>query len=218
MQAEFIRTYIPKDIRIHLVGHSIGTYCILQLLQEQDIEARVLSCSLLFPTVHSLSSTPLGVFCWWIVRPILPLVILISWIIANLPDRLARLLFVTFFWIIGSRGEVAEGMIEPSREMIRPDVMRRVFHLGLSHIQEVRELNQDVVHRWEGRMKMYYGATDFWAPIGHALHIRRLCPTAHVDVCKQGYNHAFVTKYPNEIAAMVIRWITDWRKPKTKKQ
>lgn len=213
MQADFIHKYVPKGVKLHLVGHSIGTYCILNLLEQADIEERVLTCSLLFPTIQKLSSTPLGVFCKWLVRPILPLVILFSWLIAILPDKIACVLFAIYFWIVGSTREIYKDLLEPTRQLVRPDVLRRVFHLGFSHINEVGEFKENVVKRWakKRRMKMYYGARDLWAPVRYAYHVRHKCPEAHVDVCSKGYNHAFVTKYPVEVADMVVEWITEWR-------
>lgn len=120
-------------------------------------------------------------------------------------------MFAIYFWVVGSTKEIYKDLIKPTRDMIRPDVMRRVFHLGFSHINDVRELNDKVINRWAGRMKMYYGATDLWAPVRYAYHVRQKCPEAQVDVCSKGFNHAFITKYPIEVADMVSEWITGWR-------
>lgn len=120
-------------------------------------------------------------------------------------------MFTIYFCIVGCTSEIYKDLIEPTRDMIRPDIMKRVFHLGFSHISEVREFNEDVVKRWSGRMKMYYGATDLWAPVRYAYHVKQKCPEAYVDVCSKGYNHTFVTKYPTEVADMVCEWIKAWR-------
>ncbi|GJQ71987.1 hypothetical protein Trydic_g3091 [Trypoxylus dichotomus] len=37
----FIEKYIPMDVKIHLVGHSVGTYTILHLLEHENIKQRV---------------------------------------------------------------------------------------------------------------------------------------------------------------------------------
>lgn len=51
-QLEFIRKYIPADVKIHLVGHSIGAYISLQLFEFDDISERIHHCYLLFPTLE----------------------------------------------------------------------------------------------------------------------------------------------------------------------
>lgn len=51
-QVEFIRKYIPSDVKIYLVGHSIGAYMSLQLMKFDDISERIHHCYLLFPTLE----------------------------------------------------------------------------------------------------------------------------------------------------------------------
>lgn len=56
-QIEFIRKHIPSDVKIYLVGHSIGAYCALKLLQVDDIASRIQHCYFLFPTVEYMVSS-----------------------------------------------------------------------------------------------------------------------------------------------------------------
>lgn len=61
-QVAFIKQYVPKDAKLHLVGHSIGSWCILQLLKDQEIAKQVVRCYLLFPTIERMAETPNGKF------------------------------------------------------------------------------------------------------------------------------------------------------------
>lgn len=67
IQIAFIEQYIPKDAKLHLVGHSIGCWMILQLLKNEDFAKRVVKCYLLFPTIERMAETPNGRFLTRIV-------------------------------------------------------------------------------------------------------------------------------------------------------
>lgn len=51
-QVEFIRNNIQPDVKIHLIGHSIGAYMALQLLKIDDISKQIQHCYALFPTIE----------------------------------------------------------------------------------------------------------------------------------------------------------------------
>lgn len=60
VQAEFIKTYIPEDAQLYLIGHSIGAWCVLNLLRDDEINKRVKKCYLLFPTIEYMAETRNG--------------------------------------------------------------------------------------------------------------------------------------------------------------
>lgn len=61
-QAEFIKKYIPQDAHLHLIGHSIGAWMVLNLLKDNDVEKRIQRCYLLFPTIEYMAETRNGRF------------------------------------------------------------------------------------------------------------------------------------------------------------
>lgn len=50
-QIEFITRYIPAHVKIHLIGHSFGSYVITQLLKNEEINKRIHKAYLLFPAI-----------------------------------------------------------------------------------------------------------------------------------------------------------------------
>lgn len=68
LQIEFIKRYIPEDARLHLIGHSIGSWIILNILKDESITKRVTKCYLLFPTIEHMATTKNGWFFTTIVR------------------------------------------------------------------------------------------------------------------------------------------------------
>ncbi|KAG5866152.1 hypothetical protein JTB14_017002 [Gonioctena quinquepunctata] len=53
-KVDFFEKYIPKNARIHLIGHSIGSYIILELLEHPSIKDKVADVYLLFPTIEEM--------------------------------------------------------------------------------------------------------------------------------------------------------------------
>uniref|UniRef100_A0A8C6QJK1 Lipid droplet-associated hydrolase n=1 Tax=Nannospalax galili TaxID=1026970 RepID=A0A8C6QJK1_NANGA len=65
----FLRTHVPKDMKLILIGHSIGCYIALQILKRAP-DLQVVHAFLLFPTIERLSESPKGriatpLFCWF---------------------------------------------------------------------------------------------------------------------------------------------------------
>lgn len=54
---EFIKKYVPEDAQLHLVGHSIGAWLVLNLLKDSDIDRRTKKCYLLFPTIEHMAES-----------------------------------------------------------------------------------------------------------------------------------------------------------------
>lgn len=194
-----------------MIGHSIGTYMILQLLKKEDIKNRIISSSMLFPTIYNLAGTPLGVFCNYIVKPILSLVLFISWIFTLFPNIVATFLVYAYFSIIFVPKKEISKNIPTTIDMIRPSIIGKVFHLGFSEIDTVQDIDVDVIRSNMDKLKFYYGETDLWVPVSHCKKLKDECPKVDAQVCKRGFNHAFVLKYSEEIGDMVSGWITDWR-------
>lgn len=68
MQVEFIKKYVPEDAHLHLIGHSIGAWLVLNLLKNNDIDRRIERCYLLFPTIEYMVETRNGIFFTNFVR------------------------------------------------------------------------------------------------------------------------------------------------------
>lgn len=68
LQVEFINKYVPKDARLHLIGHSIGSWMILNMMKDELIAKRVTKSYLLFPTVERMAESPNGRLLCNVVR------------------------------------------------------------------------------------------------------------------------------------------------------
>ncbi|XP_008050286.2 lipid droplet-associated hydrolase [Carlito syrichta] len=65
----FLRTHVPKEMKLVLIGHSVGSYISLQMLKREP-ELPVIRSFLLFPTIERISESPNGriatpFLCWF---------------------------------------------------------------------------------------------------------------------------------------------------------
>lgn len=61
-KVDFIHRYVPSDVKITLVGHSVGCYIILKMLKNKRISHEVHMSYLLFPAIERIGSSPNGKF------------------------------------------------------------------------------------------------------------------------------------------------------------
>lgn len=84
----FINQYVPKDVKLHLIGHSIGSKICLELLKRfrESDDHRQAYAYLLFPTLERMAQTPNGRRMWPMLGPLRkPLVLAVS-LIYRLPE------------------------------------------------------------------------------------------------------------------------------------
>lgn len=60
MQKDFIKKYVPENAKLHLVGHSIGSWMILNMLKDDVIAKKVTKSYLMFPTIEHMAKTSNG--------------------------------------------------------------------------------------------------------------------------------------------------------------
>lgn len=62
-----IRKYVPQNCKLFVIAHSMGAKITQEMLKEPDIEQRIVTGFMLFPTVERIGDTPNARF----VRPMI---------------------------------------------------------------------------------------------------------------------------------------------------
>lgn len=206
-KAEFIRQYVPADVRIHLIGHSIGAWMTLELLKLPDIKARVAHSYLLFPTIERMADTVPGRM---LTQGILPYWWLLSWAIRlfnALPTLLATLLVSVYFWLVG----IPLTFVGTTLKYLRLSILSQILHLAADEMHVVKEADVQTLRENVDRLKLYYGATDGWTPAGYCEELKRRVPGLDAVVDERGIRHAFVLKRSEEMGRLVADWVTERR-------
>lgn len=206
---DFINRFLPKDVRVYLIGHSIGSKLCLDLLKLPHFSKQVQHAYLMFPTIERMAESRKG--------KLFPTY-----------DRfffLLRFIYNTFHLLPSSwkravvqwkcrRDGIPEEFLESSVEFTNPPVIDRIWFLALDEMQKVREVDEEVIRSNMNRLKLYYTANDEWVNKEFYYELVQKFPGIDAELCKQGYEHAFVKKSGPEVGKMLSEWINQKRQIK----
>lgn len=82
---KFIDTYVPTDVNLHFIGHSIGAKICVELVKRYR-KTHNAAAYLLFPTLERMAQTPSGRKLWPILGPFRKVVVLAASLINRLPE------------------------------------------------------------------------------------------------------------------------------------
>ncbi|KAL6256301.1 hypothetical protein P5V15_012418 [Pogonomyrmex californicus] len=190
-KAEFIKKYVPEDAHLHIIGHSIGAWFVLNLLKDKDINKRIQRCYLLFPTIEYMAETRNGIFFNIFISRIAPLLIFLSWIFTSMfPVTVQTFMIRTFGLFYG----IPARSVRAVREMLDPRVLHRIINLAKEEMKYVREADHEIISKHADKLWFYYGASDNWTPVKYYKNIMLKHPDLNAQLCQRGFQHSFVLK------------------------
>ncbi|XP_016000241.1 lipid droplet-associated hydrolase [Rousettus aegyptiacus] len=199
----FLRTHVPKEMKLVVIGHSVGCYISLQILKHAP-ELPIIRFFLLFPTIERLSESPNGriatpFLCWFryvfnvfsylLLKPcpekIKSWLLRMSCQIMNLPD---------------------ESLLQNSLE---PFCLVNMAYLGSQEMMEIVQRDNETVKEHLSKLTFYYGTIDDWCPKEYYEDIKKDFPEGDIRLCEKKIPHAFVLHCYQEMADMVADWLKD---------
>lgn len=190
-KAEFIKKYVPEDAHLHIIGHSIGAWFVLNLLKDNDIDRRIRRCYLLFPTIEYMAETRNGMFFNTFLSRTAPILVFLSWIFtAMFPVTLQTFMIRTFGMFYG----IPARSVRAVREMLDPRALRKIINLAKEEMKYVKEADHETISKHADKLWLYYGASDGWAPVKYYNNMMSRHPDLNAQLCRRGFQHSFVLK------------------------
>ena len=206
-KTDFINQFIPKHVRVYLIGHSVGSKLCLDLLKFAPFNEQVQHAYLMFPTIEKIGESKSGKRVPTFNR---------FFFLLRIFYNLFHLIPTSWKGAIVSwqcrRQGIPDEFIQSSLEYTNPRVIDRIWFLALDEMQKIREIDEETVRSNLNRLKLYYGASDDWVNTELYHEIIQKFPGIDAELCKNGYEHAFVLKSGPEVAKMVSEWINQKRK------
>lgn len=203
MQVDFFKKYVPEGSRVHLIGHSIGSYVILELLKVPEISSKITDCYLLFPTIERMAESPNGKFLVNFMSYLYMVPVLLSYIFLYLPSFLQYILI--YFYCLITRMETK--FIPITCHLIRPTILSKIFFMAFDEMDIVKNLDVDILRANKHRVKLYYSVNDGWAPLRYARELMEEHPDVNAEICSRNFDHAYILRHSKESAEMVAEWI-----------
>ncbi|KAK9296919.1 hypothetical protein QLX08_009183 [Tetragonisca angustula] len=201
---DFIKKYVPENAKLHLVGHSIGSWMILNMLKDDDIAKKITKCYLIFPTIEHMARTTNG---WWFNRisKIAFFLIFMCSLFSILPRSLQIFCLNMILPLIPIPLKYNNAMLQ----FLNPDTVKRVIKMAEEEMEIVKERDDDTISKYADKLWFYYGNCDDWVPVTYYKNLMFKHPELNAVLCKHGYRHSFVLQYDNQMGKLVGDKIND---------
>ncbi|KNE61777.1 hypothetical protein AMAG_06575 [Allomyces macrogynus ATCC 38327] len=201
---EIMRLY-PRTTRVHLMGHSVGSYICLQLLRIRGErlarEMHLGRVMLLFPTITHIKNTPNGVWIShltrWLPRTIAGLA---AGALGSLPQS----------WLLPlvrlCTGQT-ESHAQITARLIHSSVALNALYMANHEMDKILQLDLPTIDRWLPHLTFYYGTTDQWVPLHMWHEVSEWWPNGDIHLCEKELPHAFVLGHGQAMGEIVAGWL-----------
>ncbi|KAL4218104.1 hypothetical protein ACF0H5_022840 [Mactra antiquata] len=196
----FIKENIPSNVRLFLIGHSIGCYIILKVLDQLDHP--IGRCFMLFPTIERMALTPNGRLNTPLLKYLRWLAPMLVYGIDMLPERTRKWMIARHF----NDENVPECVLSATLGLVNPFCVSNALYMAHIEMQTVTDLDEALVKRHLDCLSFYYGSTDNWCPVQYSRDFKKLFPNCDIRVCEKGYSHAYVIDASLDMADIVGEW------------
>jgi pimeloyl-ACP methyl ester carboxylesterase len=235
-KAEYIHNHLAKaafnedtdDFDIILIGHSIGCYVIIELLELLDTQfkSRVKKNILLFPTIERMNETPNGRFAWYATNFFLWFIYFILYLVILLPEKLKKFLIYNFWTrhltktpaLVNENQRPKHKPSEIVHSMsTRFSCIRSILHMARDEMNQVNQRNSKLIEDNLHLFVFYYGVSDKWCPINY-YHEMKSYLNDYSNGAKHsllldehGLEHAFVIHQDQSIimSKKIHQWIEE---------
>ncbi|KAL5276667.1 C2orf43 family protein [Megaselia abdita] len=205
-KAEFIKKHVPSHIKVHLVGHSLGTYIITQLLKDNDIKTKIQKCYLIFPILKGCEDGKItycarAEFC---VRAYQYFGFLLRFM-CKTPDIMKTIFFNMFCWMNSTATDLLEGFLRISK----PDILDKIVHLTKITVPFLRYSQPEVelLKQNKNILKMYFAVNDGWVPLEFYRELKILIPDIDAEIDTYGIEHGIVWRSSSIMAKIISEMV-----------
>lgn len=201
---EFIRKYLSEDCKVILIGHSVGAYIILKMMEDNEINEKVEKSFLLFPVFEKMDETRNGKLLGWI-RLFYPFVLFFMWLISLLPSVILKIVLIMLATIFG----IPKDYLLSFKKITEFTAFMRVMHMAYNELDTLKFYDKTKIAQFNDKVKFYYGMNDNWIPKCGYFDFKSQYPEYEIEVCRDNIQHAFVLKSSKYMALIVSNWIQE---------
>jgi pimeloyl-ACP methyl ester carboxylesterase len=205
---DVIEKFLPinKNHRLILIGHSIGAYMVLKMLEK--LQNRFDRAFCLFPTIERMKESQAGKrFVRWytILIYILPF---LCWLINLLFPFIWLKRKILSYYFLNSPLEDRSILIDTVLyDLLNPLTIKNLLQMANEEMFVVNKRNDDIIKRYLNKITFYYGTNDHWVPNDIPKQMKNLYPKGDIIECTNKYMHAFVLRHSKELAKIVFHKI-----------
>lgn len=201
-----------EDVKVAFVGHSIGCYVILRILQDSPICQAHEGSVLIHPALENLATTRKGSECVQLFNYKLDyLLMLVAYVIDLLFPKQAKLMIAKWYCTSELVNQSSNVVLESITQIVSPKTLRALFEMAKSELQLVKNLNPEtMIKPQSSRLKLIYAIDDHWVNTDNRQVLLETNPDLHIE--EQPKMHAFVMDPPTvmDYSVKVAMYIRDF--------
>lgn len=199
---DLINNHIDKNSRVHIIGHSIGAWMIVEMLHKNNsLHNKILTTNLLFPTLQRMAKTKNGIFMNNFVRRINSVILFLTLFLSLLPNIISRTLIGVYL----KYNSLPSCYTDRLLKVVNPNALEKIFFLAYNEMDNVCELNVKGLGTIKHPANIIYSTRDDWVPLQYIEDIKAL--QLGIEMKQVNIGHAFVLKSSEKIACMVSDFI-----------
>ncbi|KNC86816.1 hypothetical protein SARC_01048 [Sphaeroforma arctica JP610] len=172
------------DLKVVLVGHSVGAYIMLHTLEKLAPE-RVAGYWGLYPTIQHIGASPNGVrltplFEWYNLIGYTA-----SWL-QYLPLRIKKTIVRPFV----KSGE--ETNLDVVASLINYSTAANAISMAKEEMANILDIDESIIHDHGDKMTFFFAEGDEWAPVSHYHDMTERFPKSQILLCENNTHHGFV--------------------------
>lgn len=180
-----------ETCQVIFVGHSIGGYVILKLLQDRLVSAAHLGTVLIHPALENLALTTKGSSLNRLFHYKLDLLVeLAAYLLQYLPHQ-AKMALARWYCpakFLKSSSQIA---IDSVTQLIKRRALSALIQMARSELAVVKNINADsMIKPHVPKLKLIYAIKDHWVNTNNRRMLTQLYPKLHVE--EHDRMHAFV--------------------------
>ncbi|CAH2102235.1 unnamed protein product [Euphydryas editha] len=200
---DFIENYIHPNSKIHLIGHSIGAWIIVECLHKNDhLMDRVLSINLLFPTLQRMAESKNGKYITNFLRKMHWFVLFLCNFLYLFPTFAIGLIINLYLTIKSLPYNLCDAILK----MVNPSVVEKILFMAYDEMDTVKKLNEEGIDKIKHLTNVIYGKRDNWAPLEYMDDLKKYKPSIKMTEAHD-VEHAFVLRSSEFVADMVANFI-----------
>ena len=204
---DFIEEYIPSDVKLILMGHSIGGFFCLEIMKGIVDRDRIVHSVLLMPALNDLRHSIGG--------KIFAVVDFFSWLfymfifaVSCLPETIMLRGFRTLLSL--TMDDIDEETLKLSSELRSVKLGQNCLALGRDEMKQVAQRDDLFIRRNLNKLSFIYAEKDEWIPNRLVSDLEKDFPYADINTLK-GTVHTFILD--NKMTDDVIQVIASKLRP-----